>query len=439
MIAAAHVRTGLASRPHAAQLDAPILVIMQDCVLCRLSVHVASSGSHHAAGAAVGYVFQLEYALLSLVPCALADEELAVSVEVYDDVAFHTKSGRAKEVVQVHHTLKSVRELIDTSAKTWRTLAIWAEEWRGLDAAERRDMTLVTTQKTRRDSGLEALTRRAWDLDKAVETFSRIARDQGEAAGTAVDRATFDALGPDDQRALLSRVTVVDSVARATDGRAELEKALMGSHEARFVPAVADLVEGWWWPRVVRALSDREPVSATELRAIIDDARRILTDLTLPIRELDDLEDDRDATGVPSGADFVRCLRSIELNERRVSRAIDDFLHASAHRSYWLRRTLVLPQELVRYDERLIVEWDDRCDRTFHSVDGNSTDSDKVAAGRAVYDELTIDMERPLREAVRDPFVQRGSLHRLADNAKVAWHPDEASPLRDSLSREATP
>src|SRR5689334_16323165 len=127
-----------------------------------------SSGDHHAAGPAVGYVFQLEQAMLKLLPAALADADASVSVEVYDDVAFHVGAGPPREVLQIHHSVNSSRELLDTSAKTWRTLAIWADEWNGLDVDEKRDMTLLTTQQAREGSALEALTSRARNLNHAA-------------------------------------------------------------------------------------------------------------------------------------------------------------------------------------------------------------------------------------------------------------------------------
>jgi hypothetical protein len=285
---------------------------------------------------------------------------------------------------------------------------------------------------------LEALTVRAPNHERATTLLAAIASDSTQAAGTAKDRATFDSLGPDEQRALLRRVTVVDGVPPAQDSRAQLERALMSAHETRFVPVVADLVEGWWWPRVLRAIQTKEPVAASELRAIIDDARRTLTDHSLPIRDLVDLEHEQGPIGVPPSAKFVTRLHAIELSDRRIGRAVDDFLRASAHRSYWLRTTLVLPQELGRYDESLVVEWDDRCDRAFEPIDETSTSAEKVKAGRAIFDELTLDIQRPLRDAVREPFVQRGSLHVLAHRERLAWHPDEAEPLRDALSKTGT-
>jgi hypothetical protein len=392
-----------------------------------------SPADHHAAGSAVGYVFQLEQAMLTLLPHALADEDAAVSVEVYDDVAFHHGAGPPKSVLQIHHSMSSDRELLDTSSKTWRTLAIWANEWTALDADEVRDMALITTQHARSGSALEALARQPRNLDHAVETFAAIAADPNGAAGTAADRATFHALGVDAQRELLARVTVIDGSPPALAVRDNLEQMLKGSHESRFVSAMADGIEGWWWPRVVRALHDHEPIRASEMRTAIDEERRSLADRGLPIRDLEAFGDDDLPVVEHSSATFVACLRAIDASDTMVDRAVDDFLRASAHRSYWMRRLLIGPQELGRYDDSLLDEWDMRCDRAFEEIADELRAAGRKEAGRKLYRELQLDVHAPLRPEVPDGFVQRGSFQTLAEDARLAWHPDAVQPFRDAL------
>ena len=107
-----------------------------------MGVTAAASG-HSAAGPALGYLYQVQAALLELIPHALAGRDAQVTLEVFDDVAFDFGAGHAKSDFQVHHSLHSERELLDTSAKTWRTLAIWASEWDALEADETRVMTLL--------------------------------------------------------------------------------------------------------------------------------------------------------------------------------------------------------------------------------------------------------------------------------------------------------
>jgi C-terminal domain 7 of the ABC-three component (ABC-3C) systems len=381
-----------------------------------------SPGDHHAAGPALGYVFQFEYAMLLLLPRALADEDAAVSVEVYDDVAFHRAAGPPKEVVQVHHSVNSTRDLLDTSHKTWRTLAIWAGEYTALEADEAREMTLLTTQRARAGSALEALTTRARNLDHAMETLVAIAEDPAGAEGTAADRATFDALGSDTQRALLSRITVVDGAPPAVAVRTQVERLLKGSHESRFVPSLADSVEGWWWPRVVRALHDSQPIHAAEMRAVVDEGRRALSNRALPIRALSAFDDDDLPVVEHDSAAFVACLRAIDASDALVGQAVDDFLQASAHRSYWMRRLLIGPEELGRYDGALLTEWDMRCDRTLEALREQSDAAARKKAGRDLYHELQLDVHAPLRPEVPDRFVQRGSFGTPTPYSRSAMH-----------------
>jgi len=247
-----------------------------------------SPTGHSAAGPASGYVYQFQAALLELIPYALAGRDAQVTLEVFDDVAFDFGAGLPRSVFQVHHSLRGDRELLDTSAKTWRTLAIWAGEWSALDATETRVMTLLTTQRARAGSGLEALTAAERNVDRAFATLTAVAGATDGAAGTADDRAAFLELVPAEQRALLENITVADGAIQATDVRARLIELLAPTHERRFIESMADSVEGWWWPRVAAALADGLAIRADDVRVAIDEARRSLSDRALPILRLED-------------------------------------------------------------------------------------------------------------------------------------------------------
>ncbi len=397
-----------------------------------------SSSNHHAAGPTLGYLYQVQQALLRLVPHALADDEAAVRLEVFDDVSFHRGSGPARDVLQIHHSVNSDRELLDTSAKTWRTLAIWTAEWKTLHVDERREMLLVTTQLARAGSGLEKLTARIRDPEEAHRILFAIATDLEGAKGTAKDRAVFAALPEDDRRELLARVTVADRAPAATRMRDELVAGLMPAHQSDYVPSIAKGVEGWWWGRAVDALVDREPITATELRAVIDEERRGHLDGRLPIRSLDSF-DSADLPDVDSdAARFVACLNAIRAQALHIETARDDYLRAAAHRSYWLRELLVGPGELSRYDSSLVAEWGLRSLRAFTNLTASSSDDENATAGLGFYEELILDSRSPLRVEVPDVFVQRGSYHALADDQRVGWHPTEVRRIQgQSVSRQA--
>lgn len=384
-----------------------------------------SSRGHSAAGPALGYVYQFQAALLELIPHALAMREVEATLEVYDDVAFDFGAGPAKRVFQVHHSVLSHRELLDTSAKTWRTLAIWAGEWRALGPGESRVMTLLTTQRTRAGSGLEALTAAHRDVDHAFATLRTIAATD-DADGTAKDRAAFLALAPAEQRALLDNVEVADGALGATEVRARLVDMLAPTHESRFIESMADSVEGWWWPRVAAALASGQAVRADDVRVAIDEARRSLSERSLPILRLEDFRGDELPPLDPGAARFLGCLQAIAASRVRLDQALDDYRRAFAHRSRWARRGLLGPGEYERYEDDLFGQWLIASDRMLRRLPADADPDALASAGHDLWDSMESDVRQPLRPETGDSFIQRGSLHQLADDERLAWHPTAA-------------
>jgi hypothetical protein len=393
----------------------------------------AADPSRLAAGPTLGYVFQCQVALLGIVPHALANEDVAVSLEVFDDVAFQFDEGPPQAVIQVHHSILSDRELIDTSAKLWNTLAIWAGEWEQMDAGESRVMTLLTTQPARHGTGLAALTDLARDDDHALSTFVAVAEDPVGAAGTKNERAAFLALNEVERAAMLRNVRVIDGAPPAVDVRERLELLLSPSHETRYVPSMADGLEGRWWPRVVAALASNGQIRADEVRADIDEVRRSLSQTALPILRLEDFS----ASELPDpnldAALFLRCLHTITVSAARLALAVDDYRRAFAHRSRWARRGLLGPGEFERYEDELFAQWVIACDRMLRTLEKDADETARAAAGHDLWDGLEADVRRPLRRDTLDGFIQRGSLHRLAEDQRLAWHPDAAGPIHAAL------
>jgi hypothetical protein len=386
-------------------------------------------GSHTAAGPALGYLFQFQFALAEILPYALKAEDGAVSVEVVDDVAFHDLEGNPKHAFQVNHSINNTQDLLDTSEKVWKTLAIWTEEWKKLDVDERRSMTLVTTRTVRDGTGLAALAEGSRDVDHALQMLIAVAEDPAGAKGTQNHRATFMTLMPDQQRELLDHVVVADAQTGALGMREKVEQLLRATHELKYVPAMADQLEGWWWRRIVQALSDKQPISAEEARTRIDDARRSLSDQALPILELADFDAPDLPELDPESARFVACLQAIAASDHRLGQAIDDYRRAFAHRSRWGRRSLVLPGELERYEKRLLRQWGISSDQMLRKIENDATAAAKQAAGHDLWDRMESSISEPLRPQVIDGFIQSGSLHMLADDGQLSWHPDEVSNL----------
>ncbi len=396
-----------------------------------------ANSSHLAAGSALGYLYQFQVALLKLVPHALADADVTVSLEVFDDVAFDFDAGPARSVIQVHHSLVSDREMLDTSAKLWRTLAIWAGEWERLEPGESRVMTLLSTQHVRAGTGLAALAQESPDVEYALATLVAVAEDPDGAEGTAADRATFLAMGEVERHEMLRHVHVIDGAPPAVNMHERLQQLLAPTHEGRYIASMADVVEGWWWPQVVDALKSGGTIHAADLRATIDDARRSLSSTTLPILGLEDFSEAELPSLNPAEARFVRCLLAITASAVRRRLAIDDYRRAFAHRSRWARRGLLGPMEYERYEDDLLAQWVIACDRMLRTLSQDSDAIARAAAGHDLWDRMETDVRQPLRPNTTDSFIQRGSLHQLAEDERLAWHPDPAGEIHRALNEEA--
>jgi hypothetical protein len=382
--------------------------------------------THLAAGPALGYVYQLQVALLELIPHALTNSDVAVQLEVLDDVSFEYP-GAPPKVVQVHQEAGN-RSLTDRSAKLWKTIGIWSREQKRLPRGERREMTLFSTQPVQESSGLACLTREKSDPKEAVSKLEAVAADEAGAKGTADDRASFLDLDQPSRLDLLSRVTVVDEATSPTDMHQAVIDALMPTHEARFIDSMAKVIEGWWWRKMPAALKNKTPIHAAELGAQIDEARRMHSDAALPI--LQSLKE-FDASELPDEHEdgsyfFLTRLAEIRADEQRRHRAVNHYRMAFAHRSRWARGGLLGPAEIERYDDNLVDQWVPRCNRMLRHLPPDADDSTKSGAGHDLWDEMEEGIFRPIRSGTTDEFIQKGSIHQLANQERVSWHPDSA-------------
>lgn len=384
--------------------------------------------SRLAAGPAAGYQFQFEVALLLLVPHALTNADVAVSLELLDDVALHFGDEDPLHVLQVAHSVDRERPLLDTDAKVWKTLAIWAGEWAALEAGETRVMTLLTTRPVVDGSALHALTGRARADPEALKRLEEIAADQKGAPGTAANREAFMTLPPSERAALVRVMHVVDAAPQVVDVQQELERLLAPAHELRFVRAMAEMVHGRWWFRVAQALSGNRIIRAEHLREDIDEARRTISDRALPILAMSSFDSEELPEHRPD-ATYLACLDEIKASQFRRQRAIDDFRRASAHRLKWARLGLVGPREFSDYEADLRDQWLTACDRMLRALEAGADEAQRCSSGHDLWDRLEEDIRRPLRPETQDGFIQRGSLHRLADEERIGWHPDRAAPI----------
>lgn len=88
-----------------------------------------SSSRFSAAGPALGYLAQVDYALLAALERMDSEDDFALSLETLDDIVFHNaETDDPTEKLQSKHTIDSSRTLSDASPDLWKTLHNWLVE-----------------------------------------------------------------------------------------------------------------------------------------------------------------------------------------------------------------------------------------------------------------------------------------------------------------------
>ena len=105
--------------------------------------------------------------------------------------------------------------------------------------------------------------------------------------------------------------------------------------------------------------------------------------------------------------------------------ALRDYYRAFKQRANWVRNDLLFVNELEKYEQRLIDEWE----HAFAAMEDDLaeysgvTEEEKIKEGRRLFSEIEKKDIR-IRPKCQEAFVMRGSYHMLANQLKVGWHID---------------
>lgn len=384
-----------------------------------------------AAASAAGYLYQARLALALCIPYVNSESAIEVSIERLDDISFES-SGTPLELLQTKHHIDRIGSLSDASSDLWKTLRVWAEAAASDPSLPSRTRLLLVTTGHAPDGSAAALLRPnaayssgfGRDPKRAQEILSEVAsKSRNEALKPAFK--TFLALTPQMRSSLLSAVEVIDQHPLLSDLDMVIEAALRLVAPRGKVAAARELLEGWWWPRVCKALmaSPAEAIPIALLEAKVDDIRDMLKRDTL----LADFEHadptDADVTAL-EGFRFVKQLRVIGLGSNRISYAKRDYYRAFAQRSKWTREHVVLDEELEKFQAKLIEEWEPRFGAMCEGVQAAEPDEASLQqAGQQVYLWVETEARFPFR-SLSARFLSVGSYHMLANDLRVGWHKD---------------
>lgn len=387
--------------------------------------NAAGTSPFSAVDATLGYLYQVRSALLWALRRLKSDPDFLVSVETLDDVTFETTAGDATDLLQTKHHRKGTASLTDASSDLWKTFRIWFEGQASGQIPPNANLYLVTTGIAPDGTVASRLRVTSRDVPAAKHALDAIASSSTNEANKSAYEAYLKASSAE-RTAVLDRVTIIDAAPTVADLEGELRQEVFWAAGKEHHGAFLDRLEGWWLRRVLRQLTDaaQDRVGSAELEAQMSDLREQFKQEALPID--DDLLEftlDDATRAAHEDSTFVRQLEIIKAGKRRIAAAIRDYYRAFEQRSRWLRDDLIVGLDLHKYEKRLSEEWEIVFEAMRDDLGDTAIDETKEQAARSVLawaERTTI----PIRPSVIEPFLSRGSLHLLADNARIGWHPE---------------
>lgn len=385
---------------------------------------LADSNRFSAAGSALGYLAQVEYALLEALQRMDTVVELRLSIETADDITFDVE-GQPRELWQTKHHIGRRGSLGDASPDIWKTLHNWIETSDSDTAC-----FLLTTATPPTDSAASLLgpVRSHQDLVAARAKLDATALAAGnEALAKYYER--YLNLSDEDRLELIRRVTILGGTVDATGLTGALLASVRKATVASRRVALIERLRGWWHGRTLNHLSliaegERDSIDLSEIEERLLSISQTLRDENLPL----DYGNEPEPTQGEVAEDdrvFVEQLQLILLHHERIRQAVYDHNRAFLQRSRWQREQLLAVGELDAYDRRLLEEWK-RVFTPLEEPTGEADISDDVKRREAqqLYVRLQDRALPEIRSEVRSGYVPLGSLHILADRLEIGWHPD---------------
>ncbi len=363
----------------------------------------------------LGYLYQVRMALVLLLRRLKTDPGATLTLENFDDIAFHSNGA---VVEQLQTKLVTAKSLSDASVDLWKTLRVWSEQFRaGVLDPTSTSLTLLTTAEAPIGSAAYYLRLKDRDHTKALKILESTTETSKSAANAKCYEA-FMRLAPTRRSQLVRATHVLDRSPDMGEALKLLRQELRLTTLPSKIEAFAARIEGWWLQTAVEQLSGEKPfIAGAALEEELSDLREQFRLDNLPIDFADaELPNDVPYDDYP----FIRQLQLIRLAPRRMSVAKLDYYRATRQRGRWIDDQIVRESELRQFERKLQESWAELFESKKQECDG----SDKPKTGRSIYDGAVLTQQMYLRPGCTEQFVMRGSYHLLADAVKLGWHPD---------------
>lgn len=285
---------------------------------------------YSAEASALGYIYQVRYALYQLL---LLGDDYNVVIECLDDIAFE-RDGTATDLLQLKHHLSRKASLTDMSVDLWKSLRVWSD-YLLQNQGDLPSLNLVTTARASENSAAYFLKDEYRDEEKALGKIITAAENSANQSLTDCF-AKFRELDDRQKQLLVSKIHILDLSPTTVDLegliKTQLRLAILPSH----LQGLYERLEGWWFNKAILYLSGKlkEAISGLEIHYKVNDIAKQFEPEALPLDFLD-VEPPEDPDPVNDQRLFVKQLHEISIDTKRIEHAIRDFYKAFEQRSRW--------------------------------------------------------------------------------------------------------
>lgn len=390
--------------------------------------------NHQASEQMLGYLYQVRYALALLLENENADFQ--ISIERFDDIAF-SKDGLPKELIQLKHHVRQHGDLTDGSTDLWRTLKVWIDMISNApNILSGTEFFVITTAVAPDNTATSYLKN---DANRNIESAYEKLKKVCISSKNKDHKKYYEAFLNTDEttiKCLLNQICVVDGASNIIEVEKIFRKQIRYTCIPKHEDQICERLEGWWYRKAIEALCSDTPIFVTQsqVRSFIVSVCQEYSEENLPIDIFDietlqegDLSDDEKV--------FFEQLKLISLGRHRMQTALRDYYRAFKQRANWVRNDLLYVDELEKYEQRLIDEWE----HVFAAMEDDlaeyngATEEEKVKAGRDLFSDIEKKDIR-IRPKCQEAFVMRGSFHILANQLRVGWHVDFYERLKKLLN-----
>lgn len=390
--------------------------------------------NHQAPEQLLGYLYQVRYALALLLENENTDFQ--ISIERFDDIAF-SKDGLPKELIQLKHHVQRHGDLTNGSTDLWRTLKVWIDIIS--DAPNMLSGTgffVITTAIAPDNSAAYHLKN---DINRNIESAYAILKKTCITSKNKDHKKYHEAFlnaGEITVKCLLNQIYIVDSASNIIEVEKVFRKHIRYTCVPKHEDQICERLEGWWYRKAIEALCSDTPVFVTQsqVRSFIVSVHQEYSEDNLPI-DIFDIETLQEGDLSDNEKVFFEQLKLISLGRRRMQIALRDYYCAFKQRANWVRNDLLYVNELEKYEQRLIDEWE----HAFAAMEDDlaefngATEDEKAKAGRMLFSDIE-KRDIRIRPKCQEAFVMRGSFHMLANQLKVGWHIDFYDRLKKLLA-----